>query len=309
MRDIKRLYKDPAKAAKLEAGFRSASKTTRLTAAALDALLQRPVAEVQLADVRDLLDTMYPQLIQGLQSAHTSTQAAGREEQRKRGPTEPRRYTKDQLEWTISAATELILAEKELARQAADKRGERLTPKQRNHFARHVLKSTRNDAAAWVGARVHELKKSEDDPKQFHETWNNLERRGRWRAASRGRFFQAPDAPVASTLGEEADGWGSYTATEEERLMDDWEPLPSTVGEEIEVEIILKVLAKTQENRTPGVDGTPITLFLNSPSAKAILIKMIQIMWKYELMPRDLPIVLQLMELVHTPVLCSARRL
>ena len=91
MRGVKRLYKDPANAEKLEASFGSAAKAVGLTADALDALLQRPVAEVQLEDVRDLLDTTYPQLIQGLQSAHTSTQAADREEQRKSGPTEPRR--------------------------------------------------------------------------------------------------------------------------------------------------------------------------------------------------------------------------
>ena len=43
MRDVKRLYKDPAKAAKLEAGFSSASKATGLTAAALDPINQSSV--------------------------------------------------------------------------------------------------------------------------------------------------------------------------------------------------------------------------------------------------------------------------
>ena len=51
--------------------------------------VQRPVGEVKLADVQDLPNITYPQLIQGLQSVHSSTHTTNREEQRNSEATVP----------------------------------------------------------------------------------------------------------------------------------------------------------------------------------------------------------------------------
>ena len=56
-----------------------------------------------------------------------------------------------------------------------------------------------------------------------------------------------------------------------------------------------EVLKLAKEGKALGVDDTSVTFYIRSPTAKAVVTKMLQLMWRHEVLPENLPVVLQIM--------------
>ena len=119
-------------------------------------------------------------------------------------------------------------------------------------------------------------------------------RRGRSPKPVPGRLF------TGNSPQQDADEWAEYMRhLRSWKEPTEWEPLPSTYGEDdpetpLTTELIEYVIDHvTKEGKTPGRDEISVTLWKRSRTAKQILIKIIKIMWLYEIPPE------KAMEMVH----------
>lgn len=317
-RNVNRYYRVDENAARLEAGFATAAAATGLKVDALADALSKSTTELPAGDLQKLLDTSYRGLVQELQRVHgrlkkEDAAAAKRQAEvaaaakanrgvpggaRVSGEA-PKTFTSNGLEWAVSAKTAAIIEERTAAILAAEASGGQLSAARRNEFAKRIKASTADDAAAWVDTHVGALKALDKDPQRYHEYWGMLERRGRQWATGQGRFFQADGEPAVTTLEEETAGWEGYMAEKYTETAEEaaavWEMLPDTRGTELSAAVIDAVLASAKEGKATGIDDTTVTFYTRSPTARAIVVTMLQLMWKFEAMPKDLPVVLQLM--------------
>ena len=79
------------------------------------------------------------------------------------------------------------------------------------------------------------------------------------------------------------------------RGADMWDELPDTTNCTLPDWVVEAVLKQIKEDRAPGEDDTPITLYIQVPEAQQLLIKLVTVMWQYELLPAHLPTLIQVM--------------
>ena len=208
-------------------------------------------------------------------------------------------------EWTVSPEMVKILEAQEAARAAAVQVGSKLSDRARKDFARQLKQAAKDASNAWLARNIKQLDtlSSAGDVKGFHAWWAKLEKRGRVYSTGRGRYFNEEGAPPTITLRDEAEGWAAYMAGKYKELIlhdaarhaDTWEALPDTTDCELPEWVVIAVLKQIKADRAPGEDNTPITLYLAIPEARQVLIKIVQTMWKYELLPAQLPTLIQVM--------------
>ena len=248
------------------------------------------------------------------------------------GAEPPRTMTRSHgLEWPAGAETLAILAERSQAAMDANITFRRVPTWQRNQLSKRLKASTLADSKAYIDAQVKELRRHRHDPAAFHKQWNSMEAHGRRHGAGGGRFFQGSDGDAARTLQEDAAKWanyqaGRYEATPEEKALPEWDPIKDTTIKcnsdgrvchelcpgtdchelcpgtacagtchELSDELANLVLDAAKEGKTPGLDQTPVTLFLCSPTARQYVVVLLQTMWKYETLPGKIINMVQIM--------------
>ena len=145
----------------------------------------------------------------------------------------------------------------------------------KREFDKELTEATKNDAQAWLDARVGTLKEASANPAEFHRVWKQLVVRGRKPASGRGRYFSSTTEAAARTLESEADVWARSQAAKYTRARlgeaaedsADWEPLLDTRGQELPAEVVEAVLDSTKEDKATRADGCTVTLYLRSPTA------------------------------------------
>ena len=92
------------------------------------------------------------------------------------------------IEWEVSAATEAIIQRRQ---DAMRQNSGRLPRHKKREFDKELAEATKNDAQAWLDARVGTLKEASANPAEFHRVWKQLVVRGRKLASGRGRYFSS----------------------------------------------------------------------------------------------------------------------
>jgi hypothetical protein len=222
------------------------------------------------------------------------------------------------LEWPAGAETRAILAERVKAATDANRTLRRVPLWHRSQLTKRLKASTLADARTYIDDEVKVFCRLRNDPAAYHAQWAKMAKHGRRGGGGGGRFFHGRDGDSARTVQEDANKWAAYQAeryqaTPEECALPGWERLldttiPCTAAGRVCTQegctgvcpllsdrIANLVLDAAKEGRTPGLDRTPVTLFLCSPTARKYVVVILQIMWRYETLPDKIAHMLQIM--------------
>ena len=304
-RPTAKMYRDKDKARQLEAAVRASleemgaeNMENALTAAIAQAEAGTPIGR---DEVQQLLNRSYEVTTEALRDGHLKVASTielvdGKVEeegaQKTAVPTAVNR--RGFVEWVISEHTIRLCDAKEQHRLSMPDR--KLTKLDKRWHDKGIKASTCNDGKGWVNEQIGQLRQMKygDDPRAWHQWWKRILRRGRSPNPVPGRLFSGHSPQ------QDADEWAEYMRQLRSwKEPTEWDPLPDTYGTDdpdtpLTTEIIEHVIDHvTKEDKMPGRDGVPVTLWKRSGTARQILVKIIKTIWLYEIPPE------KAMEMVH----------